>query len=198
MVLPVPVIFVIALALCFSLDVEMGFILLAVVLAVLLLAYLIMRSAAPLFRKLQKLLDRMTTILLENITGVRVVRAFRNETREEGRMGDAFSNYAQTSVRANRLFANLDGLSFFCINLFVVMVYWLSGGRISSGSFQIGDITAVIEYAMMVLFFIMMAHGHSDHAPRAGVLRACAGRVGAQPGDPGHGPGGPRGGGSPV
>ena len=171
MVLPVPVIFVIALALCFSLDVEMGFILLAVVLAVLLLAYLIMRSAAPLFRKLQKLLDRMTTILLENITGVRVVRAFRNETREEGRMGDAFSNYAQTSVRANRLFANLDGLSFFCINLFVVMVYWLSGGRISSGSFQIGDITAVIEYAMMVLFFIMMAQMVILTMPRA--LECC-------------------------
>ena len=174
MVLPVPVIFVIALVLSFGLDVEMGFILLAVVAAVLILALFIMRSAAPLFRKLQKMLDRMTTILLENITGVRVVRAFNNQIREEGRMGDAFSNYAETSISANRRFANLDGLSFLCINLFVVIVYWLSGGRISAGSLQIGDITAVIEYAMMVLFFIMMAQMVILTMPRA---LECCGRV---------------------
>ena len=154
-VLPVPVIFVVALALAFSLDVEMGLILLIVVLIVFTLAMFIMRSAAPLFRKLQKLLDKMTTILLENITGVRVVRAFNNEEREENRMETAFSNYANTSIKANRRFANLDGLSFLFINFFVVIVYWLSGGRISAGKLQIGDITAIIGYALMVLFFQM-------------------------------------------
>lgn len=172
MVLPVPVIFAIALALSFSLDVEMGFILLAVVAVVFVLALFIMRSTAPLFKKLQKLLDRMTTILLENITGVRVVRAFNNEVREEARMGVAFANYAKTSIKTNQRFANLDGLSFFCINLFVVIVYWLSGGRISTGSLQIGDITAVIEYAMMVLFFLMMAQMVILTMPRA--LECCS------------------------
>ena len=157
MVLPVPVIFIVALTLAFRLDIEMGFILLAVVVIVFLLALFIMKSAAPLFRKLQKLLDRMTTILLENITGVRVVRAFNNEAREEHRMGTAFANYAETSIKANRRFANLDGLSFLFINLFIVIVYWLSGGRISDGYLQIGDITAVIGYALMVLYFLMMA-----------------------------------------
>ena len=172
MVLPVPVIFAIALALSFSLDVEMGFILLAVVAVVFVLALFIMRSTAPLFKKLQKLLDRMTTILLENITGVRVVRAFNNEVREEARMGVAFANYAKTSIKTNQRFANLDGLSFFCINLFVVIVYWLSGGRISTGSLQIGDITAVIEYAMMVLFFLMIAQMVILTMPRA--LECCS------------------------
>ena len=172
MVLPVPVIFAIALVLCFSLDTEMGFILLAMVVAVLILAFFIMRSAAPLFKKLQKLLDRMTSILLENITGVRVVRAFNNEKLEESRMGASFSDYARTSIKANRRFANLDGLSFFCINFFVVVVYWLSGGRISTGNFQIGDITAVIEYAMMVLFFLMMAQMVILTMPRA--LECCS------------------------
>lgn len=171
MILPVPVIFVIALALSFSLDVEMGFILLGVVLAVLIIAFIIIRSASPLFKKLQKLLDRMSTVLLENITGVRVVRAFNNETREEKRMAESFSNYAETSIKANRRFANLDGLSFFCINFFVVVVYWLSGGRISAGHLQIGDITAVIEYAMMVLFFLMMAQMVILTLPRA--LECC-------------------------
>ncbi len=171
MVIPVPVICVLALALTFGLDAQMGVILLIVVAAVLLLAWRIMGSASPLFRKLQKLLDRMSTILLENITGVRVVRAFNNERREEGRMITAFSNYAATSIKANRLFANLDGLSFFCINLFVVVVYWLSGAHISSGNLQIGDITALIEYAMMVLFFLMMAQMVILTLPRA--LECC-------------------------
>ena len=171
MILPVPIICVIALALCFYLDVQMGLILLIAVFIVLLLAWGIMYSAAPLFKRLQKLLDRMSTVLLENLTGVRVVRAFNNENREENRMGTAFAAYAETSIKANRRFANLDGISFFFINLFVVIVYWLSGGKIAGGNFQIGDITATISYAMMVMFFLMMAQMVILTLPRA--LECC-------------------------
>ncbi len=171
MVLPVPLVCIIALALSFQLNATLGTILLILTALVFILALGIMRSASPLFKKLQKLLDRMTTILLENITGVRVVRAFNNEEREQNRMGDAFSNYAETSIKANRRFANLDGLSYFFINLFVVIVYWLSGGYISLGNLQIGDITAVIQYAMMVMFFLMMAQMVILTMPRA--LECC-------------------------
>ena len=171
MVVPVPIICVLAMGLTFRLDPVMGGVLLAVVAAVLALAFLIMRSAAPLFRRLQKLLDRMSAVLLENLTGVRVVRAFRSEERETARMVGAFSDYASTAIRANRLFANLDGLAFFCINFFVVVVYWLSGGRISAGQLQIGDLTAVIEYAILMLFFLMMAQMVILILPRA--LECC-------------------------
>ena len=171
MVLPVPLVCIIALALSFQLNATLGTILLILTALVFILALGIMRSASPLFKKLQKLLDRMTTILLENITGVRVVRAFNNEEREQNRMGDAFSNYAETSIKANRRFANLDGLSYFFINLFVVIVYWLSGGYINLGNLQIGDITAVIQYAMMVMFFLMMAQMVILTMPRA--LECC-------------------------
>ena len=171
MVLPVPLVCIIALALSFLLNTTLGTILLILTALVFILALGIMRSASPLFKKLQKLLDRMTTILLENITGVRVVRAFNNEEREQNRMSDAFSNYAETSIKANRRFANLDGLSYFFINLFVVIVYWLSGGYINLGNLQIGDITAVIQYAMMVMFFLMMAQMVILTMPRA--LECC-------------------------
>lgn len=95
MVLPVPLVCIIALALSFQLNATLGTILLILTALVFILALGIMRSASPLFKKL---LDRMTTILLENITGVRVVRAFNNEKREQNRMSDAFSNYAETSI----------------------------------------------------------------------------------------------------
>ena len=172
MVLPVPVIFIIALTLSFRLDVYMGLILLGGIIVVLIIAFIIMRSAAPLFKRLQKLLDRMTTILLENITGVRVVRAFNNENKELSRLDTAFSNYANTSIRANRKFANLDGLSFFCINFLIVVIYWLSGGRIAAGNLQIGDITAMIQYVILVMFYLMMAQMIIMTLPRA--LECCS------------------------
>lgn len=167
MVLPVPMICVVALILSFRLDTKIGLLLLAVIASVLVLAWLIMHSAAPLFRRLQKLLDKMSVVLLENITGVRVVRAFNSEERELGRMNEAFGNYAKTSIRANRKFACLDGLSFFFINLFTVIVYWLSGAEISVGNLQIGDITALVEYSLMVMFFLMMAQMEILTLPRA-------------------------------
>ena len=98
MVLPVPVVFVISLILAFMKDWMMGLILLAVLAVITVVALLIMRSASPLFRKLQKLLDRMSTVLLENITGVRVVRAFNKEEHEHQRLDTSFSDYAVTSI----------------------------------------------------------------------------------------------------
>lgn len=171
MVLPVPVIFIIALTLSFQLDVYMGLILLVAIIIVLIIAFIIMRSAAPLFKRLQKLLDRMTTILLENITGVRVVRAFNNENKEQNRLDTAFSNYANTSIKANRKFANLDGLSFFCINFLIVIIYWISGNRIATGHLQIGDITAMIQYVILVMFYLMMTQMIIMTLPRA--LECC-------------------------
>lgn len=172
MVLPVPAIFAVALILTFRLDMVVGFILLAVLIIVILLAFGIMRMASPLFKRLQKLLDHMSTVLLENLTGVRVIRAFNKQDSEQTRLDTSFENYANTSIKANRMFANLDGLSFFSINLFVIIIYWFSGGRITAGYFQIGDITALIEYALMALFYLMMAQMVILTLPRA--LECCS------------------------
>lgn len=108
MVLPVPAIFIIALILTFHLDTWAGFMLLAVLCAVFIVAYGIMRMASPLFRRLQKLLDRMSTVLLENLTGVRVIRAFNKQKKEQDRLNTAFYNYADTSIRANRMQLQLN------------------------------------------------------------------------------------------
>lgn len=167
MMLPVPVIFVTAIILTFMKDRLIGFILLAVLALILLAAYFIMRSASPLFRKLQKLLDKMSTVLLENITGVRVVRAFNKQEHETARLNAAFRDYKTTSVKANKMFAGLDSLTNFSINLFVVIVYWISGSRIVSRVFDIGDITAIIEYSIMALFSVLMAQMVILSFPRA-------------------------------
>ncbi len=174
LILPVPIICVTALILCFRLDVQIGLVLLAVIGVLCLLAGGILYSAVPLFQKLQKLLDRMSQVFLENITGVRVIRAFNNEEREEQRTDEAFGDYAATSIKANLRFANLDALSFFFINIFIIAVYYMSGAKISVGALEIGDITAMIEYAILVMFFLMMAQMVILTLPRA---LECCGRI---------------------
>ena len=167
LVLPVPLVFILSITMAFILDWVMGLILLAILIVIMIIAVFIIKSSSPLFRKLQKLLDKMSSVLLENLTGVRVVRAFNNEEREEERMDDAFSGYAVTSIKANRRFALLDGISFFAINILIILVYCLSGFRISAGHFHVADITAIIEYAMFALFYLMMAQMVILTLPRA-------------------------------
>lgn len=174
MVLPVPVVAVIAMTLAFRLDKQAAVLLLIVVGLVLIVAGFIMKKASPLSRALQKKLDKMSAVFLENITGVRVIRAFNREKSEESRLNHCFFSYATTAVKTNKMFANLDGLSFFAINLFVIIIYWVSGFQIKLGLFQIGDITAMIEYALLILFYLMMAQMVIMTLPRA---LECANRI---------------------
>lgn len=175
MLFPVPVIFIVSLVLTFRKDLLMGVILLGILLVIIIVASIIMRSTAPMFRKLQKKLDKMSKVLLENITGVRVIRAFNKESNEEQRLNHEFENYAGTAIKVNKRFAILDSISFFAINVFVIIVYTFSGFRITAGHFQIGDITAIIEYAMLSLFFLMMAQMVILTLPRA---LECCNRIG--------------------
>lgn len=175
MLFPVPFIFVVSLVFAFRIDGMLGMILLGVLLVIGIVCAFIMHSASPLFRKLQKKLDRMSKVLLENITGVRVIRAFNKEEYEEKRLCGEFESYAKTAIKVNKQFTILDGISFFAINIFVIIVYYLSGARITAGHYGIGDITAIIEYAMLSLFFMMMAQMVILTLPRA---LECCNRIG--------------------
>jgi len=176
MLLPVPVIFIVSLTLSFLKNPTAGFILCGVLALISVIAWFIMRSAAPCFRKLQHLLDRMSCVLLENITGVRVIRAFNKEEHEKKRLNAAFSDYKVVSVKANLMFASLDSISFFTVNLFVLAIYWLSGFQIAEGALAAGEIVSLIEYALMALFYLMMAQMTILTLPRA---LECADRIDA-------------------
>lgn len=121
MLLPVPFIFVVSLTFAFGMDTTLAWWLVGAMVCVCVIAVFILRSASPLYRRLQRLLDRIGAVLFENLTGVRVVCAFGKEAFEGTRMNKAFSEYATTSIKTNRLFANLDGLSYLFITLFIVV-----------------------------------------------------------------------------
>lgn len=167
MVLPVPAVCIMGIVLAFSIDTMMGFLLIGATIFILLLAILVTRKASLIFDKLQKFLDRMNVVLRENVTGVRVIRAFNKEKYEEKRMRKSFEDYAESAIRANRLFVGLESIAMFAINLIIVIILWLGGNRIGAGFMEIGDITALTQYAMMILFYIMMAQVVMILIPRA-------------------------------
>ena len=70
-------------------------------------------------------------------------------------MRKTFEDYAESSIQANMLFAGLDVAAFTVINLCIVLILWLGGNRIGRGFMQIGDITALTEYAILILFYII-------------------------------------------
>lgn len=174
MVLPVPALSVVGILMAFSIDASMGGLLFAAVVFVIVLALFVSRKASVIFQRMQHFLDRMNVVLRENITGVRVIRAFRKEKYEKGRMRKSFADYAQAAIETNYLFAALDSLSFFAINLLIVAILWIGGNRIGMGSMQIGDITALTEYTILILFYLMMAQMVLILLPRA---RVCLDRL---------------------
>ncbi len=174
MVIPVPVVCIMGTSMAFAIDSQMGLLLIGVTVLIVVLALVVTRKASEIFDRLQRFLDRMNVVLRENITGVRVIRAFHKEKREEGRMRKTFEDYAESSIQANRLFAGLDVAAFTVINLCIVLILWLGGNRIGKGFMQIGDITALTEYAILILFYIIMAQMVIILLPRA---RVCSRRM---------------------
>ena len=167
MVLPVPAVCLMGIFMAFSIDVQMGWLLIGVTALILALAVLVTRKASVIFDRLQKFLDRMNVVLRENVTGVRVIRAFHKEAFEEARMRKSFEAYAESAIKANRLFAGLECIAVSAINLCVVLILWLGGNRIGAGVMEIGDITALTQYAVMILFYIVMAQMVMILVPRA-------------------------------
>ncbi|MGL5972968.1 MAG: ABC transporter ATP-binding protein [Oscillospiraceae bacterium] len=174
MILPVPMMCIIGGLMAFSIDKFMGMILVAMTSIVMVVAYFITRKASFIFEKLQTFLDRINVVLRENITGIRVIRAFNNEKYEEKRMRSTFTGYAQSAIRANRLFFGLESVAIFVINICIVAILWLGGNRVGTGNMQIGDIIALTEYAALILFYVIMAQMVIIMLPRS---KVCMGRI---------------------
>lgn len=167
MILPVPFAAVIGVVLACSIDMQMGLLLAGFIAVVAVIAIVSVKKAARIFQRLQRFIDRMNVRLRESITGVRVIRAFGKESAERESLDDAFGTYASSAIKVNWIFATLDCSAFFVMNLAEVSILWLGGNRVGAHAMQIASISACIEYAMLILFFIMMAQICMLTLPRA-------------------------------
>ncbi|MFZ0160918.1 MAG: ABC transporter ATP-binding protein [Kineosporiaceae bacterium] len=142
--------------------------LLVVIIPIMLaIVLLTLRKALPLFRVVQKRIDAINQVLRENLTGVRVVRAFVRTRHEEARFAEANAALTDTQLSVARLFAFTFPTLMFVINLASVGVVGYGGRLISEGQMQVGTLGAFISYMMQILFSVLMAVMMIAMVPRA-------------------------------
>ena len=128
----------------------------------------------PLFRLMQTRIDVINRVLREQITGIRVVRAFVREPYETARFAQANSDVTETATSVGRLMASIFPIMMFILNVSSVAVLWFGAMRVDSGEMQIGALTAFLTYLVQILMSVMMATFLLALAPRAAV---CAERI---------------------
>ena len=130
---------------------------------------LILYKGVPLFQTVQTRLDRLNLVLRENLTGIRVIRAFNREKQEQVRLKKANKDLTDVSIKVNKMMAFLMPVMMLVMNLTVVGVIWFGGLRIDNGAMQIGDLMAFIQYVMQIMFALVMASMMFVMIPRAAV-----------------------------
>jgi ATP-binding cassette, subfamily B, multidrug efflux pump len=128
----------------------------------------------PLFRLMQTRIDVVNRVLREQITGIRVVRAFVREPYETERFARASGDLTDTTTAVGRLMASIFPIVMFIMNASSVAVLWFGARRVDSGAMQIGSLTAFLTYLVQILMSVMMATFLLMLAPRAAV---CADRI---------------------
>jgi ATP-binding cassette subfamily B protein len=128
----------------------------------------------PQFRAMQVRIDSVNRVLREQLTGIRVVRAFVRERYELSRFAAANTRLTDTSLRAGRLQALIFPTVMLILNVSSVAVLWFGAGRVESGEIQVGALTAFLLYLTLILMSVMMATFMAIMIPRASV---CADRI---------------------
>ncbi len=135
---------------------------------------LIIRVMIPGFRAMQTRLDNVNRVMREQITGIRVVRAFVRERHEMQRFAVANNSLADASLSVGRMMALMFPVVMLITNVTIVAIIWVGGHKVADGSVEIGALTAMISYVMQILMSVMMASFLAMMAPRAAV---CAERI---------------------
>ncbi|WP_110930872.1 ABC transporter ATP-binding protein [Paenibacillus bouchesdurhonensis] len=139
-----------------------------VVLPVLALAiFLIARKGIPLFKSIQKKIDKLNLVMRENLTGIRVIRAFNRVQHEKMRFDQANFDLTDTSIKVNKIMAFMMPIMMLVMNLSSVAIIWFGGLRIEAGSMQVGDLMAFLQYAMQIMFSLLMVSMMFVMIPRA-------------------------------
>lgn len=169
MVISAPIMFVGGIIMAVSKDAKLSLVIIGAIPFLLGAILFIMRKGLPLFKMVQKRLDRLNLILRENLTGVRVIRAFNREKEEKVRLKKANRELTDVSIRVNKIIAFLMPVLMLVMNLTVVAVIWFGGVRIDGGDLPIGDLMAFIQYVMLIMFALLMATMMFVMIPRAQV-----------------------------
>lgn len=169
-----PMMFIVSLYMVMRTSVSLSYYVIGALPFLLLSVVAIAKFSEPLSKKQQKNLDKINSILRENLSGLRVIRAFVNEKFEEKRFAKVNDNYTKSSKSLFRLMAVAQPGFYFLFNIVMVLIIWSGAVQIDASSLQVGDLIAFIEYIFHALFSFMLFASVFMMYPRAAVS---AGRI---------------------
>ena len=174
MILGAPFTMVGAVIMALREDMGLSWIVAVAVAVLIVLVGAIIRQMTPAFRKNQRSIDRINQVVREQLSGIRVIRAFVRERRERKRFDTANQSLMLLGFRIGTFFSLLVPIVMLIMNASTVGVWWFGGLRVDSGDIQVGQITAFMTYMFQMLMSVMMAAIMMIQLPRAQV---CAGRI---------------------
>lgn len=148
-------------------DATLALVIIGVMPVLALAIFLIARKGIPLFKAIQTKLDRLNLVQREGLTGIRVIRAFNRIDHEKRRFETANRDLTDTALKVNRIMALMMPTMMLIINFASVAIIWFGGIRIEQGHMQVGDLMAFLQYAMMILFSLIMLSFIFVMLPRA-------------------------------
>ncbi|ECB9797384.1 ABC transporter ATP-binding protein [Listeria monocytogenes] len=149
-------------------DAKLSVIFVVVLPLLLLLVVILGGKAMPMFKSLQKKMDKLNRVIREGLTGIRVVRSFNRNEDELEKFEEANADYATTAIKVNRLLSLMSPLMMLLMNLTSIAIVWIGSIFIGNGDMQVGDLMAFIQYAMQIMMSFMMLSAVFIMIPRAG------------------------------
>jgi len=169
MVLQAPIMGIWAIFKAYNLASSLSWIIALAVAILLGVIFVMFAVALPKFKVLQKLVDRLNLVTRENLTGLRVIRAFNNEKLEQAKFEKANVDLTATNLFVNRLMVVMQPVMMLVLNLTSVLIVWIGASFINSGSLDIGNMIAFMQYAMQVIMAFLMISIVFIMVPRASV-----------------------------
>ena len=167
MLLAAPIMAVGGIVMALQKDTGLSWLIVAVVAMMSVFVLAIAWKAVPLFKSLQKKIDRVNLVLRESLTGMRVIRAFNKEPYEQARFDEANTDLTKTSITAYRWMGLMMPAILLMLNVATVAVIWFGGLRVGDGTLQVGDLMAFQQYVIQVMFALIMATMMFVMFPRA-------------------------------
>ena len=151
-----PLMMIGSVVLTFYVSSRFGFILVGMILVLLVVIYTVITKARPLFKRVQKSVDKVNSVMLENLKGIRVVKAFVRQDYEIDRFNDVNNELKDLQINVMRKFAIIIPVIILTLNLGIIGVLWIGGYDVVAGTSTVGEIVAVINYIMRLLFAMLM------------------------------------------
>ena len=167
MLITAPITLVVGVILALNQDVGLAWVLVAIMPILVIFIVFLLFKAVPLFTVMQVKLDKLNLILDENLTGVRVVRAFDRIKHEEERFDHANRDVTNVAIKVNQLMASMMPVMMFTINLSSVAIIWFGSKRVAGNHLEIGAMFSFLQYAFQILFSLLMVAVTFVMIPRA-------------------------------